>query len=125
VFRLSGMIAASGFLAIFGFVDTASAKCVAAPVYLYSARFESEGTMSVSAGKGCLFNLDGIPGAISEAKIVQQPKFGRAGVEGLKPFYMAKPGYTGPDEFSYAFIGTDQYGGPMRVVIKRKVTVIP
>jgi hypothetical protein len=38
---------------------------------------------------------------------------------------VAKPGYQGPDEFSYAIVGTDQYGGPMRVTTKMKVTVVP
>ena len=46
------------------------------------------------------------------------------------PYYVAKPGYQGPDEFSYAFIGNDQYGGPMRVTIEtegqgRSLTGIP
>ena len=50
---------------------------------------------------------------------MQKPKVGRAGVQNFRPFYIAKPGYTGPDEFAYAFIGKDQYGGPMRIVIKR------
>jgi hypothetical protein len=117
--------AAAVFLVAFGLLDAASAQCAVAPVYINSARGETEGPMTVTSGKGCRFNLNGIPGAIAEAKIVQQPKFGRAGVEHLKPFYIAKPGYVGPDEFSYAFIGTDQYGGPMHVVIKRKVTVVP
>ena len=40
-------------------------------------------------------------------------------------YYIAKPGYRGPDEFVYAFIGKDQYGGPMRVTIKRRITVVP
>ena len=81
--------------------------------------------MTVKAGTGCQFNVNGIPGAISEVRIVQAPKIGRAGVQNLYPYYMAKPGYSGPDEFAYAFIGTDQYGGPMNVVIRRKVTVVP
>ncbi len=123
--KLNKAIAASGFMALFAMWNAAGAQCVVAPVYFTSARVESEGTMSVSAGKGCRFGLNGIPGAIAEAKIVQKPKFGRAGVEGLKPYYVAKPGYAGPDEFSYAFIGTDQYGGPMHILIKRKVTVTP
>ena len=48
-----------------------------------------------------------------------------AGVQGLMPYYVAKPGYQGPDEFTYAIIGIDQYGGPMRVTTKMKVKVIP
>jgi N-acetylglutamate synthase/N-acetylornithine aminotransferase len=39
-------------------------------------------------------------------------------VRGTVAYYVAKPGYQGPDEFAYAYIGTDQYGGPMRVAVK-------
>ncbi len=46
-------------------------------------------------------------------------------MDGLAPYYVAKPGYQGTDEFAYTFIGTGQYGGPMRVTIKRKITVVP
>ena len=66
-----------------------------------------------------------LQGAIREAAIVQKPKTGMAGVQGTMPYYVAKPGYQGPDEFSYAIIGIDQYGGPMRVTTKMKVKVIP
>jgi hypothetical protein len=105
--------------------EAASAQCSAPSVYISRARSEAEGPMTVRAGTGCRFNVNGIPGAIDEVKIIQAPKVGRAGVQNLEPFYMAKPGYTGPDEFAYAFIGTDQYGGPMNVVIRRKITVVP
>ncbi len=111
-------------LALFGAFESAQA-CTASNVYLYSARFEAEGPMTVSSGKGCTFNINNIPGALEDVQIVQKPKVGQAGVRNMKPFYVAKPGYTGPDEFAYAFIGKDQYGGPMRIVIKRTVTVVP
>jgi hypothetical protein len=81
--------------------------------------------MTVKAGKGCAFNISGIPGAIDETVISQKPRIGRAGVQGLTPFYAAKPGYQGTDEFAYTFIGMGQSGGPMRVTIKRKITVVP
>ncbi len=99
--------------------------CVVPPTYINGYRSEVEGTMTIKAGKGCGFGMNGIEGAIDEAVIVQKPKFGVAGVRGLMPFYVAKPGYQGDDEFSYAFIGTDRHGGPMRVTVKRKVTVVP
>ncbi|WP_134500103.1 hypothetical protein [Microvirga pakistanensis] len=57
-------------------------------------------------------------------KIVQAPRIGRAGVQNLRAVYVAKAGYQGADEFAYALIGMNQYGGPMRVTIKRKVTVV-
>jgi hypothetical protein len=100
-------------------------NCSGPPLILPNDRAEVEGELTVKSGKGCIFNLNGIPGAISEAVISQQPKVGKAGVRGLKPFYTAKPGYQGPDEVAYTFIGTGQYGGPMRVTIKRKITVVP
>jgi hypothetical protein len=122
---ISRLIAVFGFLGISAILGTAQAQCIVPPTYFNGSNAEVEGVMTVTAGKGCRFTLNGIPGAIKEVTIVQQPKFGRAGVQGHYPFYIAKPGYAGPDEFAYAFVGTDQYGGPMRVIIRRKVTVVP
>jgi hypothetical protein len=94
-------------------------------VYFYGERVELETVLTVKSGAGCLFNISGIPGAISETVITQQPRVGKAGVRGLTPFYASKPGYRGPDEFAYTFIGTGQYGGPMRITVRRKITVVP
>ncbi|MBJ6124091.1 hypothetical protein [Microvirga splendida] len=105
--------------------DALAQNCSGAPVYFTGEISEVEGPLTVKAGKGCLFGLDGIPGALTETVISQKPKIGRAGVEGLKPYYLAKPGYQGPDEFAYTFIGQGRYGGPMRVTIRRKITVVP
>lgn len=99
--------------------------CSGAPIYFNGEIAEVEGAITVKSGKGCVFSINGIPGALNETVISQKPKIGRAGVEGLKPYYLAKPGYQGSDEFAYTFIGMGQYGGPMRVTIKRKVTVVP
>jgi hypothetical protein len=99
--------------------------CVVSPVMFNSHIVETEGAMTVKAGRGCGFGVSGIGGAIDQTVITQKPKFGTAGVRGTTPYYIAKPGYQGMDEFTYAFIGTNQYGGPMRVSIKRKVTVVP
>jgi hypothetical protein len=117
--------AVSAFLAAFGIYGTAGAACSGPPAYFSGSVAEFEAELRVKAGTGCRFSLNGIEGVIKEAKITQQPKIGRAGVEGLDPYYVAKAGYQGPDEFAYSIIGTDQYGGPMRVTIKRKVTVVP
>ena len=103
----------------------ASAACDIAPVTFSGSHAEVEGSMTVNAGSSCRFGVNGIPGALSEVRISQAPRVGRAGVENLRPFYVAKAGYKGPDEFAYVYIGTDQYGGPMNVVVRRKVTVIP
>ena len=119
------------FLAVLGLacttlgVDAQAQDCAVAPMTFSSHIANIEGEMTVKAGKGCGFGLNGIQGAIREAAIVQKPKTGMAGVQGIMPYYVAKPGYQGPDEFSYAIIGTDQYGGPMRVTTRMKVKVIP
>ena len=105
--------------------DAQAQDCTVTPMIFNSHVADLQGEMTVKAGKGCGFGLNGIQGAISEAAIVQKPKAGMAGVRGIMPFYVARPGYRGPDEFSYAIIGTDQYGGPMRITIKRKITVVP
>ncbi len=99
--------------------------CTVPPMMFNSHVANVEGEMTVKAGKGCGFGLNGIQGAIREAMIVQKPKAGMAGVRGIMPFYVAKPGYRGPDEFAYAIVGTDQFGGPMRVTTTIKVTVVP
>lgn len=99
--------------------------CVLPPLSFNSHVAELEWELTVKAGKGCGFGLNGIQGAINEAVIVGKPKVGIAGVQGLMPYYVAKRGYQGNDEFTYAIVGTDQYGGPMRITTKVKVTVVP
>ncbi|MBQ0822580.1 hypothetical protein HPT29_003075 [Microvirga terrae] len=99
--------------------------CSAQAVYFNGDIVETEGDMTVRSGKGCTFNLNGIRGAISETVISLKPKVGKAGVTNLKPYYLSKPGYQGPDEFAYTFVGMNQYGGPMRVTVRRKVVVVP
>lgn len=116
-------LAAGALLVLVG--SAQAQDCSVAPMSFNGHVANIDGEMTVKAGKGCGFGLNGIKGAITEATIVQKPKAGMAGVRGIMPFYVAKPGYKGPDEFSYAIIGTDQYGGPMRVTTKMKVTVVP
>ncbi|MGO4706967.1 hypothetical protein AB4072_14460 [Microvirga sp. 2MCAF38] len=123
--KQKSIFGASLILACSGFAGAAQAGCDGPPFYIPSSIAELEAPITVEAGTGCAFGLSGIPGAINEVKITQAPKIGRAGVQNLNAIYVAKPGYQGSDEFAYALIGTDQYGGPMRVIIKRKVTVVP
>jgi hypothetical protein len=119
-------VAASAALACSLWTGFASAQdCSGPPIYFNGEVAEVEGELTVRSGKGCAFSINGIPGALNETVISQKPKIGRAGVEGLKPYYVSKPGYQGPDEFAYTFIGMSQYGGPMRVTVKRKITVVP
>jgi hypothetical protein len=118
------MIAAAG-VALMVLPSAAQARCKSSSVYFSGPRAETEGEMTVVSGTSCWSGVGGIPGALSEVKITQPPKVGRAGVSNMRPYYMAKPGYQGADEFTYTYIGTDQYGGPMRVSIKRKITVVP
>src|SRR4028119_1344394 len=119
------LLAMTGFFYLSSTNGSHAQDCVVSPMYFQSNLANIDGEMTVKAGKGCGFSLNGIEGAISEAAIVQKPKTGLAGVRGIMPYYVAKPGYRGADEFSYAIIGTDQYGGPMRITTKMKVTVIP
>jgi hypothetical protein len=114
------LLLAGAALALAGTAAQAQ-NCVGGTVFISGDVSEVEGELIVKAGKGCVFGLDGIPGSI----ISQKPKVGRADVQNLRPSYAAKPGYQGPDEFAYTFIGTGRYGGPMRVTIKRRVTVVP
>ncbi|EIM25073.1 hypothetical protein [Microvirga lotononidis] len=119
-------IAASAALAcVLGTGSAQAQDCSGAPIYFNGELAEVEGELTVKSGKGCVFGLNGIPGALRETVISQKPKSGRAGVDGLKPYYVSKPGYQGSDEFAYTFIGMSQYGGPMRITVKRKVTVVP
>jgi len=119
-------LVATSIVSCLAFGPSAQAQnCSGAPVYFTGEISEVEGPLTVKAGKGCFFSIDGIPGALTETVILQKPKVGKAGVEGLKPYYLAKPGYQGPDEFAYSFIGQGRYGGPMRVTIRRKITVVP
>jgi hypothetical protein len=119
-------VATAAALACGLWAGTASAQdCSGPPVSFNGEIVEIEGELTVKSGKGCAFGINGIPGALKETVISQKPRIGRAGVEGLKPYYVAKPGYQGPDEFAYTFIGMSQYGGPMRITIKRKITVVP
>ena len=107
-------------------VSAAQAQnCSGPPLTFNSTMAEVEGEYTVKAGKGCRFSISGISGVIQETVIIQKPRVGTAGVQGAKAYYIAKPGYQGPDEFAYAFIGKNQYGGPMRVTIKRRITVVP
>ncbi len=110
---------------LFARSEAQAQNCSGAPTYFTGEIAEVESQTTVKSGKGCFFSISGIPGAINETVISQKPRMGRAGVEGLKPYYIARPGYQGPDEFAYTFIGTGQYGGSMRVTIKRKITVVP
>lgn len=116
---------AAGLLVLSGLASQAHADCKGPSFYIPGNIAEIEVPLTVKAGTGCGFGVSGVPGSISEVKITQAPKVGRAGVQNLSPVYMAKPGYQGSDEFTYTYIGTDQYGGPMRVSVKRKITVVP
>ena len=119
------LLAALSLATLSGLATQAQAACSAAPIYFNGNIVETEGAMTINAGTGCSFNVTGIPGMIEDVKITQAPKSGQAGVRNMRPFYVAKAKYQGPDEFTYMIIGKDQYGGPMRISIKRKVTVTP
>lgn len=121
-----GLIVGAGLAAWLSFGNDASASdCIVPPLNFNSHVAELTSEFTVKAGRGCGFGIGGIGGAIEQVLITQKPKVGTAGVRGTTAYYVAKPGYRGPDEFAYSYVGTDQYGGPMRIVIKRRVTVVP
>ena len=122
---LKSWVAGLAGLCLSAAVAPAMADCSAVSVPINSARYESVGELTVKAGTGCIFNINNIPGAVQQTKIIQAPKVGKAGVIGLVPFYAASHGYRGSDEFAYEITGFDQYGGPMNVTVTWKVTVIP
>jgi hypothetical protein len=76
--------------------------CSVTPMIFNSHVANLEGEMTVKAGKGCGFGLNGIQGAITEAAIVQKPKAGMAGVRALCPFMWPNP------------VIRDQTSSPMR-----------
>ena len=118
---LKGILALAGL----GLAGTAQANCKGPPFIIPGNLADIEVPLTVKAGTECIFNnVNGVPGALNEVKITLAPKNGRAGVQNLSPFYVPRPGFQGPDEFTYTLIGTNQYGGPIRVSIKRKVTVV-
>ena len=119
------MLATLGLLSVMVVTNTAQASCSVSPVSFSGNMVETEGLLTIKSGTGCTISLSGIPGGISEVRITQSPKTGRASVQNLRPRYDSKLGYQGPDEFTYTYIGTDQYGGPMRISVKRKITVVP
>jgi hypothetical protein len=121
---LVGSLAALA-ISLSGNAAQAQRNCTSPPLEFNSHVAEIEGQATVKSGKGCGFNVNGIDGTINETVIVRKPKVGTAGIDGKTAYYIAKAGYQGPDEFTYAYIGTDQYGGPMRVTIKRRITVVP
>jgi hypothetical protein len=121
----ASLIAAAGILAVAAITSQAQAECSGPPIMIPGYSAELEGALTVKAGTGCAFGVNGIEGAITEVKITQMPKIGKAGVQNLSAYYIAKSGYKGPDEFTYVLIGTNEHGGPMRITFKRQITVVP
>jgi hypothetical protein len=104
----------------------ANARCTAEPTHGLREHAEvTGGRITVQAGSSCGLTIIGIPGALNETKITEAPRSGRADVRGSTVYYIAKAGYKGEDEFTYAHIGTDMYGGAMKITVRRKVTVVP
>ena len=124
------------FLAVLGLACTAvgadaqAQDCAVAPMTFNSHIANIDGEMTVKAGKGCGFGLNGIQGAIREAAIVQKPKTGMAGVQGHHALLRGQAGLSGTGRIRLRVHRHDQYGGPMRVTIEneghgRSLTGIP
>jgi hypothetical protein len=119
------VIGLAGLALVVG-IGHASAECSVEPTHGLREHADLEGgRMRVQAGTACGITIMGIPGALSETKITQPPRFGVAGVRGNMVVYAAKKGFKGEDQFAYSHVGTDTYGGPMTITIRRKVDVVP
>lgn len=81
--------------------------------------------MKVQSGKPCAIWFRS-SGPIYSVQIVKRPAHGTASVgEAKKVIYQSRPGYMGPDSFSYAYVGRSAGNVPGRQVITFAVTVTP
>ena len=81
--------------------------------------------MKVQSGKPCAIWFRS-SGPIHSVQIVKQPAHGTVSIgEVKKVVYQSRPGYTGPDTFTYAYVGRTANNVPGRAVITYSVTVTP
>jgi hypothetical protein len=75
--------------------DVQAQNCSGAPVYFTGEISEVEGPLTVKAGKGCVFSIDGIPGALTETVISQKPKSARQASKDSSPTISRSPAIKG------------------------------
>lgn len=81
--------------------------------------------MKVQSGKPCEISFRS-SGPIHSVQVVKRPAHGTVSIGSVnKVIYQSRPGYTGSDSFSYAYIGRTSRNVPGRSVITFAVTVTP
>ena len=84
-----------------------------------------DGYMTVKSGKRCSIVLQYSSGPTTTTQLVAAPAVGKASVSGHRITYLPRPGYTGPDRFTYARSGQDRFGRPTVRTVNVNVTVAP
>lgn len=81
--------------------------------------------MTVRAGKTCRIKLGGSLAAISEARVLKKASSGSVATSGTSVTYTAKAGFTGADQFTWAWAGQDRWGNDNVWPVQVSVKVIP
>jgi hypothetical protein len=81
--------------------------------------------MTVKAGKPCRITLGGSLAAIAEARVLNKASVGSVTAQGTSITYTAKNGFTGSDQFTWAWVGQDRWGRESMWPVQVAVKVIP
>jgi hypothetical protein len=120
---LNGCLALTG--AVIGLATGAEAKdCEFDPIRLYHNQ-TSESRLIIKAGKRCGIFFGGTDGVVHETFISQKAKVGVVATDNARVVYVAKTGFVGADEFTYARKGADRFGNPSVMSVRVKVEVVP
>ena len=84
-----------------------------------------DGHMTVKSGTRCSIARQNSSAAITTTRIVSPPAYGAASTRGAHIFYMSRPGYRGPDRFTFQGSGLDRYGRPVVRTVNVNVQVVP
>jgi hypothetical protein len=82
-----------------------------------------DGTMSARSGKPCAIRLQYTSGTAESVGIAQRPSHGTVTTSGQSVIYVSRPGYMGPDNFTYTRHGRDKWGNRGAKTIRVAVTV--
>jgi hypothetical protein len=84
------------------------------------------GYMTVKAGRVCgVARLGGDGDAITDTKIITQPRSGRLSLTSVAVRYTPTPGYVGADSFAFEVSGRDRFGRPTARQVQMHVKVTP
>jgi hypothetical protein len=79
--------------------------------------------MSARSGKPCAIRLQYTSGTAESVGIAQRPSHGTVTTSGQSVIYVSRPGYMGPDNFTYTRHGRDKWGNRGAKTIRVAVTV--